>query len=380
MKKAGYLLFAWMYNLYCLFSRVKDKKIVLWNGHDYGLNGNLQEMYYALQRTGKNYQIVTLAKRDLFRRQETGARKALPGLIRGVFVFFVVLPYHMSTAGKVFMNDNFLPLGYMRTEKRRTQFVQLWHGSGAFKRFGLSTEENKEVYETVRRANQRITHLFVTSTQVVPFYQEAFAISRDKIYPTGLPVTDIYFDEERKQERRAAFFQKYPELVGKKLLLYAPTFRRTQEENQQIMQQFDVNQIHDLLGEDWTILVRLHPKFPMENFTENKYCYNMTHYNDILDLYLVVELLVTDYSSTIVEYVLLDKPVVLYAYDLERYDRGFYFDYEQMIPGDIAHNKKELYEFLQKDYKNFPKRQDFVKFQYDNISKGACERILEILG
>lgn len=380
MKKIGYLLFAWIYNLFCLFTRVRDKKIVLWNGHNYGLNGNLREICRALQRSGEGYQILAFAKRDFFCRRDTGERKALPGLIRGGWLFFVAVPYHMSTAEKIFFNDNFLPLAYMRTGGRKTQLVQLWHGSGAFKRFGLSTEENPEVYETVRRANQRLTHLFVTSRQVMPFYEEAFAVSPDKIYPTGLPATDIYFDEERKQRRRKAFYQKYPELEGRKLLLYAPTFRRTQEENREIMKQFDVERIHRLMGGDWTVLVKLHPKFPMENFTENKYCYNMTHYNDIFDLYLVADLLVTDYSSTVVDYVLLDKPVILFAYDLEKYDRGFYFDYEQLIPGEIAHDKEELYELLQKEYQNFPKRQNFVKFQYDNVSQGACERILEILG
>ena len=95
------------------------------------------------------------------------------------------------------MNDNFLPLCYMKTANRQTQFVQLWHGAGAFKRFGLSTEDDPSVYQIVKEANQKITHLFVTSENVIPFYQEAFSVPKDKIYPTGIPVTDIYFDQDR---------------------------------------------------------------------------------------------------------------------------------------------------------------------------------------
>jgi CDP-ribitol ribitolphosphotransferase len=284
----------------------------------------------------------------------------------------------MATSVQVFLNDNFLPLAYMHTRKE-TQFVQLWHGAGAFKRFGLSTEKDEDVIRTVQKANERITHLFVTSKHVIPYYREAFAVPEERIYATGIPATDLYFDDIQKKERMRKFYEKYPKLFGQKILLYAPTFRRTQEENREIMKQFDVEKIHSVLGDDWSVLIKFHPKFPMENIAEDTFCYNMTNYNDISDLYLVADLLVTDYSSTIVEYVLLNKPVLLFAYDLPLYDRGFYFDYEDMMPGDVAHDREELFEFLQKDKDNLAKRQSFVNFEYDNVSGGACGRIMDIL-
>lgn len=379
MKKIGYLFLAWVYNLCCLFCPLNEKKIVLWNGHNHGLNGNFLELYRKMKEVSQDYRFVILSKRDLFWQAEGGGKKSLPALVRGATFFFVALPYHMATAQKVFLNDNFLPMAYMRTNQRDTQFVQLWHGAGAFKRFGLSVEKNPEVAQRVKCANQRITHLFVTSEQVIPFYQEAFGIDRDRIYATGLPVTDIYFDEERMQDRRREVYKKYPSFEGKKLLLYAPTFRKESWENEQLMEQFDVERIHQVLGDDWIIVVKMHPKFPMENFVQNDFCYNLTEYNDITDLYVTVDLMITDYSSSIVEYVLLDKPLILFAYDLERYDRGFYYDYEENMPGEIAHNQQELYDLLEKIDINDKKRQDFVKFQYDNRTGGSCERILETL-
>ena len=146
------------------------------------------------------------------------------------------------------------------------------------------------------------------------------------------------------------------------------------------MDRFDAERIHQILGDEWVILIRMHPKFPVENLPQNKYCYNMTDYNDITDLYLVSDLFITDYSSSVVEYALLDKPILLFAYDLAEYDRGFYFDYENMMPGQIAHTQTELYELLQNTCDNLPKRQNFVKFQYDNMKGDACGRILDILG
>ncbi len=379
MKKVGYCILAGVYNICSILCPVNQKKIVLFNGHNHGLNGNLLEVYEEMKKRNPQYQFVIMAKRDLFTGNGKGKIGRLLILAKGVFRFFVALPYHMATAGKVFLNDNFIPLAYMQTQRRKTQFVQLWHGAGAFKRFGLSTESNPKVYELVEKANQKITHLFVTSKQVVPFYQEAFAMDKERIYPIGIPVTDLYFDEERITQRKEQVYEKYPEFKDRKLLLYAPTFRGEDWENQEIMKQFNTEKIHEILGEEWLILIKMHPKFPVENVMENEYCYNMTNYNDISDLYLVVDMLITDYSSTVVEYSLLDKPVVLFAYDLEKYDRGFYYDYETMVPGKVAHSQQELYDILENNFEEFEKRHNFVKFQYDNVEGKVCQKILDLL-
>lgn len=375
MKKLGYLFFAWIYNICSLLFRTKAK-ILFFNGHDHGFHGNLQILAEEWQKKHPEDRQLIYSKRDLF----SGNGKGFAGKLKGCFCFFVQIPFHMATAKQVYLNDNFLPLAFMHTEHKKTQFIQLWHGAGAFKRFGLSTEEKEEVRRLVTRANEKITHLFVTSEQVKPYYQEAFAISENRIYATGIPATDLYFDKEAISRRKKTFYEQYPDLRKKKILLYAPTFRGTMEENAQILKEFQVDKIHEILGEEWVILVKMHPKFPVENIIENVYCRNMTNYNDITDLYLVADLFITDYSSTVVEYVLLDKPVILYAYDLEKYDRGFYRDYEKTAPGEVAHSKEELYQILSQKQDNLVKRQTFVKLQYDYSSGGSTERILQILG
>lgn len=379
MKQIGYLLYAWIYNLCRFIFPEKKGKIVLWNGHNHGINGNIREICDAYKEMD-DVHVYIMIKRDLFRDTMTGRRKNIGGLLADICRFFVIFPYQMATAEKIFFNDNFLPLCYMHTGKTSTQFVQLWHGAGVFKRFGLSTETDHKTYEKVRKANSKITHLFVTSQGVKPFYREAFAVPEDRIYVTGLPVTDIYFDENRKNDKIKSFYDKYSELKEKKILLYAPTFRNTEKENSDILKYFQIEKVHEVLGDDWVILVKFHPKFPGEDLVQNKYCYNMTQYNDITDLYLVSDMLVTDYSSSVVEYVLLEKPIVLFAYDLEEYDRGFYFDYRSVMPGEIAYTEEELLKIISKRWNNIPKRQDFVKFEYDNIDGNACKRILEILG
>lgn len=377
MKRLGYFLFAWIYNLCAICCKVQ-RKMLFFNGHAYALNGNLLVMYERLQQIAPDYHYVVCSKRQLFSGQD-GSGRSLIQKIKGCLTFFLILPYHMATAEKVFLNDNFIPLAYMHTGKRKTQFVQLWHGAGAFKKFGLSTEQNPQVRKLVTQANQSITHLFVTSKQIISYYQEAFGISRDKIYATGVPVTDQYFDSAWIQEAKHKFYQTYPALQNKKILLFAPTFRAESAENENILKEFSVNEIHQILGDDWIILIKMHPKYPAENIVETKYCLDMTHYYDISELYMVSDLLITDYSSTVVEYALLQKPVILFAYDLNQYDRGFYRNYEETAPGEIAHNRQELMHILAKKRDNLEKRQTFVKLQYDYVDGKSVERIIHIL-
>lgn len=379
MKKIGYLLFALIYNICSILCFNKKKKAVFFNGHSLGFSGNLKVMYQEIKKKKPEYRLFVYNKKELFSASGTGKVQRIVGMIKGLVTFWLCIPFQMATAEKVFFNDNFLPLAYMNPKRKKTQFVQLWHGAGAFKRFGLSTEQDSEVRRLVARANQRITHLFVTSRQIVPYYQEAFAIAAEKIYVTGIPETDLYFEEQEIEFRKNQVYKRYPEFAGKKLLLYTPTFRRTDTENNNILEHFNTEKIQKILGEEWLILVRMHPKYPVENLSENIYCTDVTDYIDIADLYLVADMLITDYSSTVVEYVLLDRPVILFAYDLEKYDRGFYRDYESTVPGQVAHDAEELYRILSKKQEDSKKRQTFVKLQYDYITGGSSERILKIL-
>ena len=113
-------------------------KVVLFNGHNHGLNGNLELVYLRrVQNVIRAVRSWHLASRISFIQTEGICSK-----IKGILCFFVKVPWNMAVAGKIVLNDNLLPLAYMHTEGQ--QIIQLWHGAGAFKRFGLSTEERSE--------------------------------------------------------------------------------------------------------------------------------------------------------------------------------------------------------------------------------------------
>lgn len=391
MKKMGYLFFALIYQL-CRCLPVQRRKVVLYNGHHRDLSGNLLAMKQEIMRHRDDVNFYYFGK---FTSEIGGTAWR----IGRVLEFFFRLPYQMATAGQVFLNDNFLPLGYCRPSER-TQMIQLWHGAGAFKKFGLSTEKNRKVREQVKRANRRITHLFVTSKQVIPFYSEAFAISYERIFATGIPITDIYCNSRKMGQGRNRFFQAYPELQEKKLLLVAPTFRDTPEENGELLERLALERLENVLGEEWVILLRMHPKYPIEGFVDSARCKNLTEYAHVSDLYFVSDMLLTDYSSTMVEYILLDKPMIFYAYDLEKYNRGFYWDYEKGVPGTVAHNGEELLDLVKtvkmdkepmapwkkdetseapEELDGAEKRERFRRMQYDFTDDASAERIWKVL-
>ena len=130
------------------------------------------------------------------------------------------------------------------------------------------------------------------------------------------------------------------------------------------MKHFPVERLKKTLGKDWVIGIKMHPKYPADNIPEDEFCLNLTGYPQIIDLFFISDILVTDYSSTVVEYALLGKPIIMYAYDLQEYDRGFYFEYESKVPGIVAKTEGELLQAITGAGKEDSKREAFVQMEY----------------
>lgn len=377
MKKIGYWLYGMLFHIFRILFPVQEKKVVLWMLHDCKFQGNIRYVYEEMKKRDSEYKFIKISKRALFQTEKKGIAKTLKTMIGGLQLFIGV-NYHLATSEYILLNDNFLPLAYMNPAKN-VKIVQFWHGVGAFKRFGLSTETDEEVRKIVKEGNRRVTHLFVSSRQIIPYYEEAFGIDKNKIFATGIPVTDFYFDERKKNYSSTRFYKMYPELREKKIVLYTPTFRETEQENNQILQKFDMQKLIDALGQEWVLLIRLHPQIRgyMPKLSER--CMDMTEYPDIKDLFIVSDVLINDYSSTVVEYVLLQKPIILYAYDLYDYDRGFYNSYSENAPGVLVRNMEEVIEAFSHLDVQTKRYQDFIKQQYDYLDQDATKRIVDMI-
>ena len=94
------------------------------------------------------------------------------------------------------------------------------------------------------------------------------------------------------------------------------------------------------------------------------------------------DLLITDYSSIMIEYVALNKPVVFFTYDLDNYlsnERGFYYDFKKTVPGTIVYNSQELVEVIKNNKFDKSKISEFLKIQFDVIDGNSSKRVVDFL-
>ena len=299
--------------------------------------------------------------------------------------------YRLATSKYIFLTDNFFALAFMHVSKD-VKMIQLWHGIGLFKRFGYDclNENEKKV---MLKFSKKIDCVSVSSKNAIDIYSRNFAVPKDRVLPLGIPRTDFYspehLNEDFYEKFRKEFEDIHPQLKDKKIVLYAPTFRKNPRFNS-IFDFFDIERFCDELGEDYVLCIKLHPNFKkfsneeypidLESLSENPKIVDFTKYKNEQDLMLLCDILIADYSSIMVEYTLLNKPIILFAYDLENYlknDRGFYFDYKKHVPGRIAYNMDDIINIIKNQDFNLEKTRNFADFQFGNFDANSTNRILD---
>ncbi|MFR8548447.1 MAG: CDP-glycerol glycerophosphotransferase family protein [Lachnospiraceae bacterium] len=242
-----------------------------------------------------------------------------------------------ATAQYVFICDYYLPVASCK-KRSGTTVVQLWHSCGLMKKIAYDTGQDiPKNYKGDMFGNY--SYLTLSAEVCVPVHARALRLAPERICATGVSRTDYYFDKEWKESCKERFYSRYPQAKGKRIVLWAPTFRGNAamprleglEEMRSAVQE---------LGEAWYLIVKAHPHVDAHGAVSN--CELPTE-----ELLPVADVLVTDYSSVLFDYLLYEKPAVLFAPDLQEYEagRGFYLDYRQ-IPFPLACTQQELKKAL----------------------------------
>lgn len=281
----------------------------------------------------------------------------------------------------IFLNDNFFPLAFMNFKPENT-VVQLWHAPGASKKFGGSVDI--ESREMLSKISQNTDYLIVTSEKIKDYYSEAFQMPKSKIKVLGLPRMDYYFENHDLNKIKNDFCREYNISPDKKIILYAPTFRDEEKYNN-VFNYLDLDRFNEVLGDEYVLALRLHPK--IKNFykddisAKGKYI-DVSGFSSEQELMLISDILITDYSSIMIEYSVLNKPTVFFTYDLDSYlanERGFYYDFKATVPGPIVHTSDELIETIKNDDFDKSRISEFVMTQFDEIDGQSSARVVDYL-
>ena len=276
--------------------------------------------------------------------------------------------YRELVTSKVIVTDDYVR--YLRHFPLRSEqrVIQLWHACGAFKKFGQHGTNMDKKTDIATHAQYNL--VCVSGESVRPIYADAFNVSHEKVQALGVPRTDMFFDEAYATGCKEKILSKMPELAGKYIILYAPTFRDINNDRATFKPELDFDKLSQSLLPNQVFVVCPHPL--MTNKILPKEYANIKEIRDFStnDMMFLSDLLVTDYSSVIFEYALLRKPIAFFCYDLATYNRGFYLKYPEDLPGEVYETQGELIDYL-KDPSRHVISEKFERFVDDYMS--ACD-------
>lgn len=241
-------------------------------------------------------------------------------------------------AADVVVLDTYCIPASMIPHRKGTKVIQMWHALGAIKKFGWQTvdKEGGSSGKVARlmRMHHGYDYVVCASDVTADHFCEAFRTDRSKIVKYGLPRIDYIKSVaagERHADMLAKIMAKYPQLKnGKKTVVYAPTFRRGKT--------VDVQSLVDALGTDrCNIVIKLHPLYRGDFATAGNGT-NVIYDDDFtsFDWLAAADMIISDYSSLVIEATLADKPLFIYAYDLDEYEENtglnIDFDSEPISP------------------------------------------------
>ncbi|EHJ02135.1 CDP-glycerol:poly(glycerophosphate) glycerophosphotransferase [Clostridium sp. DL-VIII] len=298
---------------------------------------------------------------------------------------YIKMAFRFAKSGTILIDSYYRHL-YNVKHRKETKFIQVWHATGIFKRFGLlavgKNQANTKEFEI--NAHHYYTHVIVSGDEIVKPYAEAFGLPEERVLPLGVSRTDELFNIIEHEKVREKVYEIYPMFKGKKVILYAPTFRGDDDERKVFRNQLEFSKFEELSKQGYIIICKMHPAVQQPLVIPQNmktFVYDVTKYPNINELFYVSDLLITDYSSSIFEFALLKKPMIFFAYDLDKYlnERGFYYDYSEFVPGPICRKTDEIVDCIKRLNDHDFEYDGFVEKYMNKCDGHATERLIELV-
>lgn len=286
---------------------------------------------------------------------------------------------YVMMRAKYWISNSRIPLWVSKPQN--TVYIQTWHGT-PLKKLALDMDninplwKDPHLYKAnfVKEAN-RWDYLISPNNYSTEIFKRSFNF-KNKIIESGYPRNDFL-----KNNNDPVYINKIKDKLGipqdKKIVLYAPTWR----DNFTFNLPFSITNLKKELGDDYFIIFRLHylVRKTSELFGHEDFIKNVSNYNEISDLYLISDILITDYSSVFFDYAVLQRPMIFYCYDLDDYKnilRGFYFDFENNAPGPIVKTTDELIKVI-KTKSNYKVSKDFFDYFISLEDGNSTKRVVK---
>ena len=353
---------------------IKKNKIIFFSyyGTQYGGNPKYISQYIQENYPSDRFDLVWVFN-DLTSKKELMN-------IRKVKTMSLKYFYELCTAKVVITN-------YRTTElykKRKHQFyIQTWHSSLRLKRIEKDAENALPTHyiQLAKKDSKKCDLLLSGCKYSTEIFERAFWYNGE-IFEHGTPRNDLFF--EKGEDKKREIYERLKISHHKKVLLYAPTFRKGNN-----LDVYDVNyerlsrELVTKFGGEWIVLVKLHPHLASKSaeLISDRQVMDVSSHDDIQELLLVADALLTDYSSLMFDFSITNKPCFLYVADINEYksqDRELYFELEE-----LPFVNAQTQEMLEQAIREF----DLNQYQHDlelflrrvgSFEKGrACELLVK---
>lgn len=355
--------------IYLFFKLFKTRnQITLISRQSNKISEDFELLSTELKKQLKDYRIVVLSKK-------------MDNKIAYAFHMLVQM-YHISRS-KIVILDSYCIVASNLKHKKNLKIIQIWHALGLMKKAGyaiLDMEEGRSSKTSYAlNMHKNYNYVFTTSEACRKAMSKVFGCDENIVYSVPLPRIDLLKDKKYISDKRKKIFDAYPVLNSKKKnILYAPTFRKDEslmeKEIEEFIKLFDFKK--------YNLIIKLHP---LSNIVvDNDKVISASKFRTV-DMMMVSDVVIGDYSSVVYEAGILNKPQIFYSFDLDSYKgkRDFFIDYEKEVPGPICKNAKEVIDFLEKnDYTKYEKKfliSKYVDLEVKNYTKNMVEKIIDIL-
>lgn len=367
------LAFRALYRGIGLASRRNGRRILFTSDSRAELGGNQKIVYDRMVERGldRTYDLQTLFKSSI------NVRRGFRDRLR--------LPWLLARADTIVIDDYQPVIAHLTYPDAR--IIQLWHAWGAFKTVGYSRVGKPGGLSPYSRVHKNYAVAIVSSASEVAAYAEAFGIPESRVKPTGIPRMDQFWDPARAAASREATSRAYPATTGRRVFLFAPTFRghgaKTASYDLGLL---DYPGLYALCVEkDAVCLIRMHPfvRTPLDipAAYADRIIDGSTSSIDINDVLFATDVLITDYSSVVFEFSTMDRPMLFFAPDLEEYiaSRDFYVDYESFVPGRIVRTFPDLLDSIRREDYGEERLAAFRAEHLDRFDGQATDRVIDVI-